>query len=78
MNRKSGIQNGSVNSAPSGSVTESERWLTKGELARYLRYSERWVELRVREGLPHLRVGSQLRFRVSEVEAYFRDQEVTR
>lgn len=54
------------------------RWLTKRELARHLRYSERWVELRVREGMPHLRVGGQLRFRPSEVEAYFGDLEVIR
>jgi excisionase family DNA binding protein len=78
MNRTSSIQGTVVNPGNPEADSRNERWLTKGELARYLRYSERWVELRVREGLPHFRVGSQLRFRISEVEDYFRNQEVGR
>jgi excisionase family DNA binding protein len=56
---------------------ESEPLITKDELAHHLRFSPRWIEMQIHEGLPHLRVGSRLRFRASEVEAWFasRDQD---
>ncbi|HST69077.1 MAG TPA: helix-turn-helix domain-containing protein [Solirubrobacterales bacterium] len=44
----------------------TEPWLTKSELARVLRVSERTV---TRLDLPHLKVGGQNRYRRSEVEA---------
>ena len=47
-----------------------EPWLFKGELAAYLGYTPRWVERRVREGMPHTRTGKRNRFRVSDVEAW--------
>jgi hypothetical protein len=50
---------------------QGERLVTKRQLARHLGFSERWIEMQVRDGMPHLRVGSRLRFRISEVEAYF-------
>jgi hypothetical protein len=50
---------------------QGERLVTKRQLARHLSFSERWIEMQVRNGMPHLRVGSRLRFRISEVEAYF-------
>jgi predicted DNA-binding transcriptional regulator AlpA len=50
--------------------TVPERWLTKKEIAVHVGYSVRWVEYRVLEGMPCRRFGNQLRFRVSEVEAW--------
>ena len=47
-----------------------EPWLTKRQLAAHLGFSTRWVELRVREGMPAQRWGSRLRFRASEVEEW--------
>jgi excisionase family DNA binding protein len=46
-----------------------EPWLTKRELARWLRCSTRTIE---RLRLPALRVGGQNRYRPSEVEAHLR------
>lgn len=58
-----------------------ERVLTKKQLAAELGRSERWVELRMREGLPSLpptrRYGMR-RFVFSEVEAWLADGERVR
>lgn len=53
-----------------------EPWLTKQELARYLGFSLRWVELRVREGMPCERFGSRLRFQRTEVEQWLKESAV--
>ena len=47
-----------------------EPWLSKKQLAGHFGYSTRWVELRVRDGMPAHRIGGQLRFRLSEVEPW--------
>lgn len=49
-----------------------EPWLTKQELARHLGFSLRWVELRVREGMPCERFGSRLRFQRTDVEKWLK------
>lgn len=49
-----------------------ERWLTKRELAAYLRVTPRWIELQQPLGLPVLRLGSVNRYRISEVEVWLR------
>jgi len=51
-----------------------ERWLTKRELAAYLRVSPRWIELQQQLGLPVFRLGVANRYRVSEVEAWLRQR----
>lgn len=43
---------------------------TKQQLAAHYCYSTRWVELRVRDGMPSRRVGGQLRFVLSETDAW--------
>jgi len=52
-----------------------EPWCTKQELAAHLVFSVRWVELRVREGMPARRMGQRLRFQVSAVEAWLDEQQ---
>jgi predicted DNA-binding transcriptional regulator AlpA len=52
-----------------------EPWLNKKQLAAHLSFSARWVELRVRDGMPHRRIGNRLRFRVSEVEEWLAEEE---
>jgi len=47
-----------------------EPWLSKRQIANYLGRSTRWVELRVREGLPSKMIGGRRGFRLSEVEAW--------
>jgi hypothetical protein len=47
-----------------------EPWLTKKQLARHLGFSTRWVELRLRDGLPSRLIGGRRRFRLSEVERW--------
>ena len=51
-----------------------EPWLTKRQLAAYLSYSTRWVEIRMREGLPSKLIGGQRRFHLSEVEAWIEER----
>lgn len=51
-----------------------ERWLTKRELAEYLRVTPRFIELQQHLGLPVLRIGAVNRYRISEVEAWVREQ----
>jgi hypothetical protein len=51
----------------------AEQLLTKRQLAQHLSRSTRWVELRVREGMPSEAPTArypQRRFRLSEVEAW--------
>lgn len=47
-----------------------EPWLSKRQIADYFGRSTRWVELRVREGLPSKMIGGRRGFRLSEVEAW--------
>jgi predicted DNA-binding transcriptional regulator AlpA len=49
--------------------------LSKKQLAARLGFSTRWVELRVREGMPTSSIkGNQRRFLVSEVEAWLAER----
>lgn len=50
--------------------TVREPWLSKRQIADYFGRSTRWVELRVREGLPSKMIGGRRGFRLSEVEAW--------
>ena len=59
---------------PSNAADFGERWLTKRELADHLRVTPRWIELQQHLGLPVLRLGTVNRYRLSEVEAWFRRQ----
>ena len=58
-----------VDEIPLTASAVTEPWLTKRELARWLRCSTRTIE---RLRLPALRVGGQNRYRLSEVEAHLR------
>lgn len=51
-----------------------ERWLTTQELAEHLGFSTKWVQRRVKEGMPHARLGGRLRFKATLVEAWLIDQ----
>jgi hypothetical protein len=48
----------------------AEPWLSKRQIADHFGRSTRWVELRVREGLPSKMIGGRRSFRLSEVEAW--------
>lgn len=52
----------------------TEPWLSKGNLARALGFSTRWVEYRVAEGMPCARMGGRLRFRRSQVEEWLAER----
>lgn len=56
---------------------EMEAWVTKKQLAGYFKFSTRWVEKRVCEGLPHAQFGAQKRFRISECEAWLMGRSVS-
>ncbi len=59
---------GSVVVFPRAAIREP--WLNKRQIADYFGRSTRWVELRVREGLPSKMIGGRRGFRLSEVEAW--------
>jgi hypothetical protein len=47
-----------------------EPWLSKRQIAEHFGYSTRWVEMRVREGLPSELIGGHRKFRASECEEW--------
>ncbi len=52
-------------------MKQTERYVTKKELAQYLGVSTRWLNYRLADGcFPHYRHGLVLRFRVSEVDKW--------
>jgi excisionase family DNA binding protein len=53
----------------------TEPFITKSELARHMGFSVRWVERRVRDGMPHYRVGGRLRFQKSKAIAWLMEHE---
>jgi excisionase family DNA binding protein len=53
---------------------DQERWLTTREIADHLGFSTKWVLRKVKDGLPHARMGARLRFKVSHVEPWLMDQ----
>jgi hypothetical protein len=48
----------------------SESWLTKRQIAGHFGYSTRWVEIRVREGMPSEMIGGHRRFLARECEKW--------
>jgi hypothetical protein len=48
----------------------SEPWLSKRQIAAHFGFSTRWVEMRVREGLPSQMIGGHRRFLASECEEW--------
>jgi len=48
----------------------AEPWLAKRQIAAHFGFSIRWVELRVREGMPSQMIGGRRRFKVSECETW--------
>jgi excisionase family DNA binding protein len=54
----------------------SEPWLSKRQIAAYFGFSTRWVEMRVRDGMPSEMFGGHRRFRASECEAWLLERGV--
>jgi hypothetical protein len=52
------------------SVGQLEPWLDKRALAAHLGCGERWIEYRMREGMPAWKIAGRIKFRASEVEAW--------
>lgn len=49
-----------------------EPWMTKQQLAEHLQFSTRWIEQRVREGMPSEMWAGQRRFRATAAEDWLR------
>jgi len=47
-----------------------EPWLSKQQVAGHYGRSTRWIELRMREGLPSRMLGGRRAFRLSTVDAW--------
>lgn len=56
--------------APTPPPSIPEPWVTKRELAAHLHVALRWIESQHHNGLPHVRRGGVLRYRISEVEQW--------
>ena len=52
----------------------SEPWLSKRQVAGHFGYSIRWIELRVREGMPSQMIGGQRKFRLTECELWLTER----
>jgi hypothetical protein len=50
----------------------AELWVTKRELAKALGVSVRWIELRMREGLPHREIAGKRVFQLTASESWLR------
>ena len=48
----------------------TEPWLSKQQVAGHYGRSTRWIELRMREGLPSRMLGGRRAFRLSTVDAW--------
>lgn len=49
---------------------DREPWLSKRQVAAHFGRTTRWIELRMREGLPSRMIGGRRGYRLSEVEAW--------
>ena len=49
---------------------ELECWIPTKALAAHLGFSTKWVTRQVAKGMPHARMGTRLRFKMSVVEAW--------
>lgn len=56
-----------------GELVHLEPWLGKAAIAEYFACSEKWIELRMDEGLPHARIAGRIKFRASDVERWLED-----
>lgn len=54
-----------------------EPWVTKRQLAAHLRVTPRWVELHQHDGLPYLPMGRMNRYRISDVEAWLKERDIS-
>jgi predicted DNA-binding transcriptional regulator AlpA len=55
-------------------ASQFEPWVSKAQVASYLGRSKRWVELRVREGMPSRMIGGRRAYRLSEVDAWIAER----
>jgi hypothetical protein len=55
-----------------GGYRRPEPWVTKRQLAEHLKVTVRWIETQHHLGLPYVRRGGVVRYRISEVEAWLR------
>ena len=60
---------------PITGIDWTEPFVTKSELALHMGFSVKWVERRVKEGMPHHRMGGRLRFQKSQAVAWLMEQE---
>ena len=55
-------------------LPDPSRWLTQAQLAQHLRVSQRHLHNIRLAGLPHILLGSSVRFDLGEVEAFLRSR----
>lgn len=53
--------------SPREASSYPEHMITKRDLAAKLSMSERWIEYRMTEGMPHIRMGNRVRFQFANV-----------
>lgn len=55
-------------------VRDPDPWITRAEVAARLGVSVRWVDYRVTEGMPSLKMRGARRFKMREVEDWLRQR----
>ncbi len=58
----------------SGDLVHLEPWLDKKGLGDYLACSERWIEERMAEGMPHVKIAGRIKFKASEIEPWLEEK----
>lgn len=62
---------------PAHRMLDREPWVSRRQLAAHLGFSLRWVDLRVRDGMPSMKMRGERRFKVSECERWLEQQEAS-
>lgn len=55
-------------------LADREPWLSKQQVAGHYGRSTRWIELRMREGLPSRMLGGRRAFRLSTVDVWMEER----
>jgi excisionase family DNA binding protein len=57
-----------------GRYPNLEPWLTTQQLADHLGFSTKWVQRKVKDGMPHSKFGARNRFKATLVEQWLHEQ----
>lgn len=68
--RGGGIRMAEIVEFPPGEPAKIEPWVDQRHLCELLACKPRWIEYRLKDGLPHALIAGRRKFRLSEVERW--------